>query len=393
MLKKDLIRLIGDLIQREGGIYIPYIVDTSGLSLEKVCQIVIDEWPAGHMKDNLYVPKLDTPRWYYEVCDTPYNRGKVVHRNIIKEYCENNETVDQHHSVFLHDQEWVDNIVKKDTIKTYSTVRCDSIWLELDRKSDGGLDKAIVDASIIYDRFPYKDHICVWVSGNQSTHIEIDGALFGNPRGSKSKLCGRGNYIYNLAHFIAGDVRHKNGLVDPWLEDEEKVRQAYINLTGRQPKEGYKQELENIDPNIYGFNSLIRAKWSIHEKGKGQKVPIFGTPEFPTTKPVLLSWYVQNCYQKRRDRPVVEVDVESSYIVQEFLDIPGFDPNDCNPWSSHLYNPFDPEDTKPGLTVNIENGLFWDFGNPDYQFGFVEYLMTKYNITYEEALEKIKENE
>jgi hypothetical protein len=363
-----------------------------GADPDELMYEIVEHYP-GRVQGNLWVLGEDDRQWVYEVCNTKYDRSKMIRSHLLKSYLFTNKKQDQHCSVFAHDQAWVQAVKETGKGKLRdSQVRVDSLWIELDRKIDGGFERAVYDAMEIRNNFPFPEHVCIWTSGNESTHIEINGALFGFPTGHKKDYCGRGGWVYNLALRICGKVR--NGVVlDPWThEDDEELKGIYTQLTGNKPHPKYKQELENMDPNIYGFNSLIRAKWSIHETGGGQKIPFIGDPEFPDVSAYLAHWFIEECKPKKTKKKYVDIDVESSYIIKEFSDIPGFDPDECDEygWSCKLYNPFY-EDTNPGLAVNIENGMFWDFGDPDYQFDFTTYLMKKYNLDEQEALKLMKQ--
>lgn len=376
--------------------YIPYLAKEYGVSIEVLYRWLIREYPQSVIKDNLLSTEPPNELWYYEVCDTKYVRGEVLRHDLLNTFCKQNQKEDQHISVFAKDRGWYNQTAATGSVKKEpnSKVKCFSIWIEMDRKYEGGYDAALKDATAWYENFDYPFSARLWSSGNQSIHIEVDGALFGYPQGYASKLCGRDGWIYRLVRRLTGNLRHPQlQLTDPWTDPEEKVKEAYAKLRRGKPKQGYKQELESFDPNIYSYNSLIRAPWSIHEKGKGVKRIVAGPDEFVPIKPYLGYLYIEELIKPSTKKKVVDIDVDSSYIIQEFSDIPGFDPDDAdsNGWVGKLYNPFY-NDSNPGLSVNIETGQFWDFGDPDYQFGFTQYLAMKYNITITQAKEMIHDN-
>ena len=353
--------------------------------------MVVRMFPECHMENNLLNLDRREKNWWTEVCLGKFNRGRAVPTAQINSRLYNNKKEDYHVSVFDHDTSWKQEAAKGSVSGLKGWVRASSIWIELDRKADGGFKKALADAEKFLEGFPHHGHIRLWHSGNQSVHIEIDGQLFGNPSGRADVLCGRGNYVYNLAHDLFGSIRHPGGPVDPWLDRKEA--QAYWKEHFGQLKEGFQQDLENIDPNIYGVNSLIRAKWSMHEKG-GMKRMLTGPKEFEPVGPLMLSTYIGACETRKKKVAIPDVEYDEDVIHMEFSDIEDFDPSqaDSEGWVRDLRNPFY-DDKKPSLSVNIFDGRFWDFGNPDYQFGFVKYLMIKYNWAYDQARKHIEQNQ
>jgi hypothetical protein len=383
------------LARNEGGLYVPYLATKFNSSIKSVCEYLIHEYPECCIVDNMVYLTQPNKLWFYEVCDTKYMRGEYLRADLLSSFTKQNKKEDQHISVFAKDQSWVNQIKETGSIKkaANSQVKAESIWIELDRKFEGGYDQAFAEAWRFYRKFEYKDHIRLWTSGNNSVHIEVDGKLFGSPQGQAHLLCGIDRWVYRLGTRLFGQQRHTSlGYVDPWVDDTDKVQEAYRTL-GRTIHPKYKQELENVDPNIYHFNSLIRAPWSIHETGKGTKCILHGPDKFPDIPPYLMWIYIEESLRPRKKKKHVDCGADSSYIIQEFNDIEGFDPDDADSegWVQKLHNAFY-DDQRPSLSVNINTGLFWDFGDPDYQFGFVEYLMNKYSITKEQAESMIHDN-
>lgn len=348
-------------------------------------------FPEAHMENNLLSLEHRTKSWWTEVCFGKFDRGRTLPTHEVDKRLYKNGKEDVHISVFDHDLEWKKEAEKGSVSGLKGWVRASSVWIELDRKADGGFKKALADAEKFLESFPHYQHVRLWHSGNQSVHIEVNGALFGYPSGRADMLAGRGRYIYNLAHDLFGSIRHPGGPVDPWLNRKEA--KAYWTSMGKKVTNGFEQDLENIDPNIYGVNSLIRAKWSKHEKG-GIKRIITGPEVFEPVGPVMLATYINACEIRKKKVAIPKVEYDENVIIMEFEDIEDFDPSaaDSEGWVRDLRNPFY-DDRKPSLSVNVHDGRFWDFGDPNYQFGFVKYLMIKYNWTYDHAIKHIEQNQ
>lgn len=379
-------------LQRRKTVHIPTYSKETGLTYKQITDIVCTHFPNAVMVDNLLCLNPPNLEWHVEVCDTKYRRGTTILASEAKAYHERNNKTDQHVGVYAHDHKWKEENKKSKHLVKSGVVRAESVWLELDRKADGGFHKAMKDAYNLYLDFPYPDQMRLWTSGNESVHIEINGQLFGTPTGAPNVLCGRGKNIYNLAHLLAGDIRHSNGLVDVWNEhDTELLKKLHREAFPDMDASKVKQNLENIDPNIYGAHSLIRAPWSIHEKSGRQKNLLAGVLEFPDTKPYMLDMYIK-ATEHRIVRPKkIAVPASADYILAEFMDsIPDLDPEEADEdgWVRKLRNPMY-DDHNPSLSVNITTGLFWDFGDPDWQMDFPRFIMAKYNETHEQATKRI----
>jgi hypothetical protein len=393
LYSNDFKKYLMDISKNMDGVFLPFIANQTKTKLTTLIKSVLRHFPEAHMVNNLLCLHTDAKKWWTEICFGKTNRGMVYESDSIEQMLKRNPRSDTHQSVFDHDTEW-----KKKASATRSVsglgemIRASSVWIEIDRKIDGGYKKALKDAETFLETFPAHDHVRLWTSGNQSIHIEINGALFGNPTGRADVLAGRGRYIYNLAHDLFGRIRYPDAPLDPWLN--KKAAEAYYRDKFGKPKPGFQQEIEEIDPNIYSANSVIRAKWSFHEKTNKPKKLIVGPKRFEPVAPILLATYINACEVRKKQVEIPNLNYDSTLIVEEFFDIEGFDPNnaDSESWVRGLHNPFY-DDNKPSLSVNIEDGRFWDFGNPDYQFGFVKYLMLKHNWSYDQVKKYIEQNQ
>jgi hypothetical protein len=387
-------------------INIPYLADKWGVSYEQLTTLIVDNfhhYPNAGMVDQLYFFEQPRQEWYYEVCDTKYRRGKVVRSEDLDTYCFTNDKTDQHHSVYAHERTWIQKVREgggKVSSVGEHTIKMETLYIELDRKADGGLEKAIIDAQYIVNTLRRISRLepVAYYSGNTSIHIAVDARLFGSPIARSSHLAGFGKWAYNLAHTIAGDVRYRNGLYDSWTTPIREVIEAHTKAYGvRGDKDRVRQIMENIDPNIYGANSLIRAPWSFHEKSGFQKVPwetaniAERLPTFVdrkhTVPPILLHEYIK-AQTTIKEKKTVECEHNIDYITSEFAEtFDDFDPTECDNkgWVRGLFNPWY-KDTNPSLSVNVVTGQIYDFGHPDYRTSFIGFLMKKYELTYEQAM-------
>jgi hypothetical protein len=369
------------------GIYLPFIAAQLGIPVKMLSRAVIRLYPESSMENNLLNLHGRQKVWWTELCVGITNRGISRRTQGIDQLLTKLKRTDVHVSVFDHDTAWHQQALARRSVSGLrGWVRASSVWIELDRKGDGGFTKALKDAEKFLGEFPHSQEVRLWHSGNQSVHIEINGRLFGNPSGRSELLCGRGGFIYNLAHDLFGSIRYEGGPVDPWMDPIE-AKKFYKAKFG-QIKQGFQQEIENIDPNIYSTNSLIRAKWSLHPKTGKAKRLLTGPENFSNIPPLMLDTYLKACETRKKKVKIPDISYDEDIIIQEFYDIEGFDPTaaDTEGWVRGLYNPFY-EDNKPSLSVNIYDGRFWDFGDPNHQFGFVKYLMLKHNWSYDRVNE------
>jgi hypothetical protein len=363
------------------------------------------------MVDNMLdINAPNFPR-YYEVCDTKYQRGGHITKNYYETYCYYNNKEDQHISVFTHDESWITNYNKTGSVSCRNTdMGVESFYLELDRPT---LKEAWYDANKILMKFDYPEAINLWYSGNNSIHIEINAQLFGSPMGSQHNLAGIGKLIYNLAHKIAGDSRHNNGLSDPYTIERAELFNEYKKTFNEEPDtsniQKVRQSLETIDPNLFRVNSLIRQPFSIHEKGGKMKTKLkldsFKNFSYiknkekkredkerftNTLKPKLINW-IYDCYEPKITKRSYSVSTDSDFIVKTFSKVfDYFDPDDANAegWVNKLFSPFY-EDTNPSVSVNIDTGYYQDFGEPTHSFNFYEFYGKINSISPEQAKEKL----
>lgn len=376
--------MIEEYIHKTKKIYIPYVANKFGVSQEEVTNVIVESKIDGRIYEKMFVVEPPKSNWYVEVCDTKYDRGNYVK----PQHNKRKDIKDQHQSVFLHDDDWARHADRTGKVSgVNSMVTSEYIYLELDRKT---LDKAIEDAGKIYTNFMYRDAMQFYYSGNRSIHIGVDASLFGNPIGYYNAVCGVGKLFYNIAHKIAGDVRHENGLIDAWTTPKEDVFEWYEFTFGEEAKDlqQARQRLENLDPNLFRLNSLIRKPYSIHEKTGKQKIPVCPehlllgqlkeTKEHDTKHPPYLLHWLEECYESKiaKPKPSTKIGANEEFIIRMFSKhIPGFDPADVNEhgFCGDYYSPFY-EDGNPSVRVNIENGYYYDFGMPDHQFNFQQFL-------------------
>jgi len=399
MASNDLLKYLRSCDPRNPVVFPPYVADKMKWSMEEFTARLCDihhEYPTMRVIGKMMHLKPDPHKMYFEVCDTKYRRGNTIATDELWSWCLSNQKKDQHISVFSHDTKWIEEVERRGKVASAEgeMVGMDFVYLELDRKvttdSTTPTQKAVMDASYIVGTFGHPDHIVAMFSGNNSVHIMVDGGLFGYPLGPAKLLAGRGRTAYNLAHALAGDVRHQNGLVDPWLADYTTVKSAYDRL-GLDKQHDQRQALENVDPNIYTSNSLIRAPFSIHEKS-GNPKRILDLPDFrfrpdkpvdfPHTPPYLLHKFyecLEPTVKRRRPTKVYDEDIIISTYAKWFED---FDPDDADAdgWVRELSCPFY-DDRNPGVSINIHNGHLYDFGSPEFRMSFEEFL--NYTKRYE----------
>lgn len=384
-------------VKKTNKLYLPHIWKTWGITPEEFTEALCGLWgsfPNPRMVENLLVLDVEREPKYYEVCDE-YQRGRSIHKDALFGYCYYNNRANQHVSIYTHDEKWRKNYKETNSVSCRGTdVGCERFYLELDRPT---LQHAIKDAKKIYNATPYKDYYRLWYSGNNSIHIEVDASLFGRPMGKQNNIAGYGKLIYNLAHDLAGDVRHNIGLKDPWQYTGTELKDLYESIYGWRPdhmeKHILRQKFETIDPNVFSVNSLIRQPYSVHEKRGMMKVPIdieelglAGKKKFPKKKldfnnkfPYLIHKIYDN-YEKGKDYSSYEPDVDEDEVIKLFSSVfEYFDPRDANTqgWVNQLYSPFY-KDTNPSVSVNLKTGYYIDFGEPSHRFTF-EQLKEKIN--------------
>lgn len=398
----SLVKELYSITRKTKRIYPPHYWNKLGCKPQDFTNALCQVWNTfsnPHIRNNLVDLTGETEPFYYEVCNTPYKRGNYVVRENLLDWCVANQKENQHHSVFYHNQVWVDHIksLGGESVAGVqnSVVGTDFLYLELDRKKQG-LQKAIDDAIKIKVMFPYQDLIHLLYSGNNSIHIAVDMGLFGNPVGIQYKMCGRGKVFWNLAHKISGDVRYGNGIVDVYNTSKGDVIKSYVKEFDSLPENAdkCKQDMENIDPNLFYVNSLVRSPYSWHEKGKKQKTLLDIQDLWSnslssnkrltkaTTKPYLLHWYY-DCEEPthKKSKKKVASNANSSDIEEVFDTIfEDFYPEDANynGWINGLHSPFY-DDSNPSVAVNVVTGQYKDYGLLEHNFTF-EQLKQKFEV-------------
>jgi hypothetical protein len=333
------------------------------------------------------------------VIETMHNfrRGKYIYLNEYLDYCNKTKGEDEHIGVFAHDLSWVERYKETGSVsKAGKFVYPPVLWLDIDRKESSrskSIRASLDQAEKIVAKLP-QDSYTVMSSGNKGAHIAISTRLFGRPSGSRTDLTGRGRLFYNLAHRLAGDARWDNGLSDPHMAIDEVVIEKYLELDKPYVDIAFmRQELETIDPNLYGSNSTIRAPKSVHEKSGLYKQHEFGAQfedMYHYNGPAeLIHWVISASQQVARPNRFHNVPVSHKKIDKLYNDIFGdmWDPS--REWVDKLYNPFY-EDSNPSVSVNSETGFFKDFGaESDYSLPFWKVWAMWYKVSDEVAKRQV----
>jgi hypothetical protein len=410
-------------INHTKSVFIPHLAERFNMTVPEAIVEILNSWDSfsnPRMINNMLTVDTAPNRFYVEVCDSKYNRGKYITEDKLADHCYLNQKVDQHISVFTHCDKWTRNADETGSVSCNGTqVSARYIWLELDRKDyhgEASLEKAMTDAHHI------KDSLCeilrgkvepdnvaqVFTSGNKSAHVAVNPHLFGSPV-TDDIHCGRGKVWYNLAHLLSADVRHRKGVRDVYGLSTDDLVSAYIqsypkdtvmtfddlkkamNLPHVTKQEMFRllqdkpniimydrdrmsRSLENIDPNLYSKNSLIRQPYSFHETGHKQKVipkKAIKPFDFTPTIPYLLSWWLDSYKTVHRKKDFTPREDQGEIIKFFSEHIADFDPDqaDNNGWVRGLYNPLY-EDTNPSCSVNINTGYVKDFGSVNYSMDF-----------------------
>lgn len=382
-----------DYVRRNPVFHPPRVAESLGVTVSQVLKWTADLWhkfPNPHVVDNMIHTQAPNQKWVYETCDTPYRRGRYFPADSIQDWWLRNQRENQHYSMFAHDDKWVDNLKKTESVSCSNTqVYCPMLWIELDRKDYNkvpDLDKALKDGQHIVDRIEVLSGVdnVAWnfTSGNNSSHVLVNGSLFGNPIVSQDRT----DVFHRLALKLAGDVRYSNSVVDPYRLSEEDLKSELFKVCPDAKHQKWDTQracatLENIDPNIYRTNSLIRQPWSVHESS-GRPKQLVGNHrpqqlEIAPHKPILLEYYFDAWERPKTKKKIVDRNYNSSYIIQElskvFPDIQHRDPNPEG-WIKGFYNPFY-NDGNPDLSINIETGYLFDFGSQKYSMSFDEFLI------------------
>lgn len=382
-----------DYVRQTPEFYPPHVAEVLDISETQVYAYIArswETWKNPHVVDNMVHTSYKTDTWVYEICNTPYRRGRYLSVNHIKKFWEVNRKENQHYSMFAHDSRWAENADESDSVSCSNTmIAAPMFWLELDRKDyfkNADLSKALEDGQHIVDRIKILtglDNVAwLFTSGNNSAHVLVNGSIFGNIITQQN----RADAFYRLALELAGDIRFDNGIINPYELDDEELTEAVNNAYGLQLKEVDSQKacasLENIDPNIYRTNSLIRQPYSIHESS-GQPKALIGNENVRLVQhpPVLMNMWFQNWERPEKPKKIFDCEYDNSYIMEEyskvFPEIGLYKPNHKG-WVGKFYNPFY-EDTNAGVSININTGYMKDFGSQRYSMTFEEFLWRKAN--------------
>lgn len=377
-----------DYIKQNSVLHPPYIADKFSVYIGDVYSALIDMWymfPNPRIYNNILYTNYENSRWVYEVCDTPYNRGRYIEMKDLQTYWNKNKKENQHYSMFAHDEHWVTNLKRTGSVSCTNTkLYCPLLWIEMDRKDyrkRPNLQKALKDAvqlkRNIQELSDPQDTVWAFTSGNNSSHVAVNGSIFGNPIVDQEYV----KVFYYLALKLTRDLRFANRVLDPYRLSKDQLefelQLAYPEMViGGEGETGFEWDsqtacsaLENIDPNIYRVNSLIRQPFSVHESsGRSKslldsKVTLLHLKQH---KPYLLHLWFEAWEQldKKPEKVFAKV-YESSYIIEKYLpyypDINKIEPDHngwVGPFHSVLYN-----DSNPSVYINLDNGYHQDFGN------------------------------
>lgn len=416
-----------DYFRRINEVNFPHFCKKFNLSPEKAALHIADLWDGWTIVNNMICTNKTSQKWWYETCPNIYKRGQSCPSDSIQAYWLSHNGEDRHVSVFSHDKKWLESTRNGSVSCVGTKVRAGLLWIEIDRKNylkESNLQKAIDDGVSIKEKIedmvlsrrpdiPNDAIAWLFYSGNTSTHLAINASLFGNPI-TDQKWCGRRKVWYNLAHNLAGDIRFGNGIVDvsklsdPELKEAFKTQYPNVKIVNKdeanqlfksnlsedklrkvlrsQPNmflwDGQiaSQSLENIDPNIYHTNALIRQPYSKHETGGDYKT-LIGEDRPMNIKnlpPVLLDqWW--KAWEEPEYKNDLDTRYNSGYIIEQYKDVfPDIEyrrPNEKG-WVGRFHNPFY-ADGNPDATVNIYTGTLKDFGSERYSMTFEEFLMKK----------------
>jgi hypothetical protein len=333
------------------------------------------------------------------VIETMHNfkRGQYVYLNEYLNYCNKPKGEDQHVGVFAHDMSWVERYRETGSVsKAGRFVYPPILWLDIDRKANTrseALKISLDQAEKIVAKLP-KGSYTVFSSGNKGAHIAVSTRLFGRPSGSRTELTGRGKLFYNLAHRLAGDARWDNGMYDPHMATDEMVIEKYLELNLPYVDISLmRQELETIDPNLYGSNSTIRAPHSIHEKSGLYKHTQFGASFEEVFNysgpPELIHWVISANQPVARPNRYESIPISHRKIDRLYNEMFGEQWDPSREWVDKLHNPFY-DDHNPSVSVNSETGFFKDFGaESDYSLPFWKVWALWYKVSDETAKKQV----
>lgn len=390
--------------------FLPYVADKFGMSMSELQVELGEMWHIfhnPHMIDNLFHTNAPTQKWYFEVCNTPYKRGRSIPFENAQEHWRTNQRENQHMSVFAHDKQWRDNAIRTGSVSCYDTqLFVPWLWVELDRKDHkkvGDINKAIIDALKIKSKFS-KDCI-VYSSGNKSTHILINGSVIARPI-----LSQKNNGIINrVIHRIVDNIRFGIGEADVSVYSPARLREHFqacypeVTVFEQREVEGMnlsdypnvfvwdtdtaRSSTENLDSNIYNVNSLIRQPWSIHESGGHKKVPIdrrghftygYKPFKFENNPPMFLDLYYEE-WEDKKAKQFIDNGEPKGYIEEYYAkfypEITEMQPN-AQGWVGKFYSVLY-DDTNAGVSINLSNGYHKDHGSEEFSMTMDEFKKRK----------------
>jgi hypothetical protein len=359
---------------------------------------VIPYWEPTWVIDNGKIAsKQPNQTWYYEYLPSQYVRGRYIDEVYVGNYSNPDSAhtgkVDQHMSVFAHDDHWVEHITNTGKVGNVkdSLVKLDWLWIEIDGDDIG---RSMYIARQIIANGPlrnYMANIRVFWSGNRSIHIAVDGQLFGNLRGSQDWLAGDGKVAYQIAHRL---VSHMSDITFPYLEDIEYLKEVANKQRVHIPDHGeLRKHFEVIDPNLYRVNSTIRLTGSVHPKTNKPKVEIGVSNLFrnhieyqqykPCFTPPNLLYLVKESLtpivtkNKSYSKHFINLSAnEYEVIYSKYMSLDGYQSGD---WINKLYSPFY-EDHNPSVAIDLSSGTYKDFGNPSDTFSVEEFVSKIENV-------------
>lgn len=377
-------------------IHPPRVAESLGMYIDDVYTAIIDLWDTfdnPHVVNNLIYTNYENKKWVYEVCDTPYKRGRYRSVNSIESWWNKNRRENQHYSMFAHDDKWIDNVESTGSVSCSNTqLYAPILWVEMDRKDyrkRANLQKALQDGQLLQDRIKIltglQDVAWAFTSGNNSSHVAVNGSLFGNPIVDQSNV----NVFYKVALKLTRDIRFSNNLINPYVLDEASVKRelqrAYPEvIIDGDGETGFKWDtqtacsaLENLDPNLYRTNSLIRQPYSLHESTGKPKDLLESSPlNLTSHKPKLLKMWFEAWETIYTAKKTFDKVYESSYIVERYKpyypDIDLYKPDSngwVGPFHSVLY-----DDSNPAVYINMDNGFHNDFGNAYHSISMYEFI-------------------
>lgn len=344
---------------------------------------ILADWNMSHFIEDGTVrqhsPQSLDEQYVYEILPSQYTRGQYYGTLQYLEdlYHPKGKAVgklDHHHSVFAHDKIWMNHVFNSGRVGGAKDTKAKLDWLPLE--IDGETLAHSMERAREILKGPLREclnHVRVFWSGNRSIHLMVDGQLFGSLRGSQDWLCGDGNVAYQIAHYL---VEHMALVSMPYMRSEQEISHEL------------RKTYEIIDPNLYRVNSTIRMPNTIHPKSVKPKIEIgvknlmFNHIEYFSYKrsfspPKLLYLVTKSLTPIRKPKYVGRSNQEAyttgdyEKIYRTFMDLDGYE---SGGWVNKLESPFY-DDHNPSVAVNLDTGIYIDFGEPSHKFNVEEFVM------------------